>query len=119
MRESDTEKRMTEDGFLLSPPQEGSPTPGSPAPRVEDENLAPESEVGVGAGDPSRMPLLSFLLAQGPKERVRASDSRAGMGGLAGPRGSSRKPFAPPLHRLVWSLAPALSGVPRELELEW
>ncbi|KAI4572808.1 hypothetical protein MJG53_012646 [Ovis ammon polii x Ovis aries] len=62
--------------------QEGSPTPGSPAPRVEDENLAPESEVGVGAGDPSRMPLLSFLLAQGPKERVRASDSRADEGAV-------------------------------------
>ena len=104
---------MTEDGFLLSPPQEGSP-----APRVEDENLAPESEVGVGAGDPSRMPLVSFLLAQGPKERVRASDSRAGVGGLAA-LGAPRTPFAPPLHRLVWSLAPALSGVPRELELEW
>lgn len=118
MRTSDTEKRMTEDGFLLSPPQEGSPTPGSPAPRVEDENLAPESEVGVGAGDPSRMPLVSFLLAQGPKERVRASDSRAGVGGLAA-LGAPRTPFAPPLHRLVWSLAPALSGVPRELELEW
>ena len=37
MRTSDIEKRMTEDGFLLSPPQEGSPIPGSPAPRVEDE----------------------------------------------------------------------------------
>ena len=86
---------MTEDGFLLSPPQEGSPTPGSPAPRVEDENLAPESEVGVGAGDPSRMPLVSFLLAQGPKERVRASDSRAGVGGLAA-LGAPRTPFAPP-----------------------
>ena len=52
-------------------------------------------------------------------EKVRASDSSAGMGGLAGPRGSSYMPFAPPLHRLVWSLAPALSGIPRELELEW